>query len=106
MRFNNSIKKEPLKHYIDLWDRILEFHIINVGQGLMILLIFPDQTTMLFDCYIKNDTEEKILEYLNKYIPYRKNGQLEEEQWIDIFVNSHRDEDHYKGLKVLIVDSQ
>ena len=99
MRFNNSIKKEPLKHYIDLWDRILEFHIINVGQGLMILLIFPDQTTMLFDCYIKNDTEEKILEYLNKYIPYRKNGQLEEEQWIDIFVNSHRDEDHYKGLK-------
>ncbi|SPZ50684.1 DNA internalization-related competence protein ComEC/Rec2 [Sarcina ventriculi] len=99
MRFNNSIKKEPLKHYIDLWDRILEFHIINVGQGLMILLIFPDQTTMLFDCYIKNDTEEKILEYLNKYILYRKNGQLEEEQWIDIFVNSHRDEDHYKGLK-------
>ena len=34
----------------------------------MILLIFPYETTMLFDCYIKNDTEEKILEYLNKYI--------------------------------------
>lgn len=89
----------PLKYYINDNDSVLIFHVINVGQGLMVLIVFPDKTTMLFDCFLTNDTKEQILSDLSDYIPFRKNTNDHWEQWIDIFVNSHRDKDHYQGLK-------
>lgn len=93
--------KEPLSYYLKDGDKALQFHVIKVGQGLMILLIFPDKTTMLFDCFVTEDNEEYVMNYLKNYIPTRKNEESEE-QWIDIFVNSHRDKDHYQGLKKVV----
>lgn len=89
----------PLKFYIEEDEDALIFHVINIGQGLMILIVFPDQTTMLFDCYITEENTEYVLKYLEKNIPIRKDEKDKDVQYIDIFVNSHRDLDHYKGIK-------
>ena len=62
----------PLKFYIEEDEDALIFHVINIGQGLMILIVFPDQTTMLFDCYITEENTEYVLKYLEKNIPIRK----------------------------------
>ncbi len=76
------------------------FHLLNVGEGLMVLLIYPDQTTMLYDCNITQDNKNWIINYLKANIPLRYSKEEQKKtQWIDIFVNSHRDQDHYRGLK-------
>ena len=73
---------------------------LDVGEGLMVLLIFPDNTTMLFDCNVTNDNKEKVLHFLAEWIPKRHDSESKtESQWIDVFVNSHRDTDHFRGLK-------
>lgn len=89
----------PLSFYIDSEANHLHFHLLSVGEGLMFLLIFPDQTTMLFDSNVTSNDEDKVIDYLTEYIPVRYDYETRENaQWIDIFVNSHRDEDHYRGL--------
>ncbi len=89
---------EPLKWFVDESD--FRFYLINCGSGLMHLIIFPDNTVMLFDCNVTNENEEEIINFLDRHIPakYDKDAK-KEEKFIDIFVNSHRDEDHYRGLK-------
>lgn len=90
---------EPIGFYTISDDEPLLFHILNVGEGLMVLIVFPDETTMLFDCNVTSENEETILAYLRNNIPFRYDEEIDDSiQWIDIFVNSHRDEDHYKGL--------
>lgn len=60
---------------------------------------------MLFDCNVTDDNEHTILDYLSANIPFRVNPATgNTEQFIDIFVNSHRDEDHYRGLKKSILN--
>ena len=60
---------------------------------------------MLFDCNLVNDEEhsrrgkQSILDLFSKVIPLKNKTGLKQEQCIDIFVNSHRDTDHLKGLK-------
>lgn len=89
---------EPLKWFIDESD--FRFYLIDCGSGLMHLIIFPDNTVMLFDCNVTNDNETSIISFLDRHIPMKYNDDSEkEEKFIDIFVNSHRDEDHYRGLK-------
>lgn len=89
---------EPLKWFIDETD--FRFCLIDCGSGLMHLIIFPDNTVMLFDCNMTNDNEDRIINLLDKFIPLKYDDESEkEEKYIDIFVNSHRDEDHYRGLK-------
>ncbi len=89
---------KPLGYYTD--NTSLRFHVLDVGEGLMILIVFPNDKVMLFDCNVTDDNEEKILDYLSLNIPLRKNSDTGNvEQVIDVFVNSHRDEDHYRGLK-------
>ena len=61
---------------------------------------------MLYDCNLvedeeKNRNKEYILNLFEDVIPWRTNEDGEEDQWIDIFVNSHRDTDHLRGLKDL-----
>jgi len=90
---------KPLRYYTDSNAEPLTFHLINVGEGLMFLTIFPDETTFLFDCNITNENETFVLDYLGSNLPY----QFDKEsgsyiQQIDIFVNSHRDDDHLRGL--------
>lgn len=88
----------PLKYYCD--ENAFRFHVLEVGEGLMILIIFPDNKVMLFDCNVTEDNSESILSYLEDNIPYNYDTDLEEDaKIIHVFVNSHRDEDHYRGLK-------
>lgn len=68
------------------------FHFLNVGQGNMAIGIFPDGKILGYDCNITNENEAQVLAYLQKIMP--KNS-------IDIFVNSHRDADHMRGIKKL-----
>lgn len=89
---------EPLRWFVDEND--FRFYLISCGSGLMHLIIFPDNTVMLFDCNVTNDDEDTIISFLEKHIPLRFDAvSQKEEKYIDIFVNSHRDEDHYRGLK-------
>lgn len=91
---------QPLSFYCD--ENALRFHILNVGEGLMVLIIFPQDKVMLFDCNVTSETEDELLAYLGKTIPYTYNPDTQTtEQAINIFVNSHRDEDHYRGLKLV-----
>jgi beta-lactamase superfamily II metal-dependent hydrolase len=101
VEMNNFKTEQPFSYFITENDEALLFHVMNVGQGLMILLVFPDQTTMLFDCYLKKENEEAIIDYLGQSIPFREDETGNDSQWIDIFVNSHRDKDHYQGLKTV-----
>lgn len=90
--------KEPLKFIAD--EESLKFYLIDCGSGLMHLLVFPDDTVMLFDCNVTNEKEEEIIKFLEKHIPSKLNKDTnEDEKVIDIFVNSHRDIDHLRGLK-------
>ena len=89
----------PLAYYTDDCNDNLLFHLLDVGEGLMCLIIFPDESTMLFDCNVTKDNENEVIKYLEKQIPFRWDEEKEEQaQWIDVFVNSHRDDDHYRGL--------
>ncbi len=88
----------PLKYYCD--EKAFRFHMLEVGEGLMILIIFPDNEVMLFDCNVTEEDSEDILKYLDENIPYNYDEETEEyAKIIHVFVNSHRDEDHYRGLK-------
>lgn len=91
---------KPAGYYANTENEPLFFHLLNVSEGLMILVIFPDETTMLYDCNVRQGDKDRIIGYLGKHIPYRYDSEEgEESQWIDVFVNSHRDRDHYRGLK-------
>ena len=95
--------KEPFSFYGT--EEGLKFFLVDCGSGLTHLIIFPDDTVMLFDCNLVNDEEhsrrgkQSILDLFSKVIPLKNKTGLKQEQCIDIFVNSHRDTDHLKGLK-------
>ena len=66
----------------------------------MNLIIFPDDTVMLFDCNVTEEKEEELIKFLDRCIPKRYDSSKNEfVKEIDIFVNSHRDIDHLRGLK-------
>ena len=68
-------------------------HFINVGIGNMSLIHMPDSTTFLVDCNVTEENKEKVLGYLKKAMGGKKN--------INIFVNSHRDADHMRGIDLV-----
>jgi len=70
----------------------MEVHFIDVGQGNMILVQIPNSKIILVDCNITLDNEEYVLKYVEDQIGTSK---------IDIFINSHRDADHMRGIKKL-----
>lgn len=66
----------------------LQIHMIDVGQGDCILILFPDGKEMLIDCgyfYGGNTVKNETLSYLDKYIT---DGQ------IDYLMLTHCDSDH------------
>ena len=95
--------KEPLSFYKT--NDGIKFYLVNCGSGLTHLIIFPDDTVMLFDCNLIDDekhpdrNKDYILKLFSEVIPKKLDEQGNEFQPIDIFVNSHRDTDHLKGLK-------
>lgn len=74
----------------------ISIHFIDCGQGNMTLIVTPS-AVVLYDCRVTKEDEQRILGYLRTYIPFRENGG-EERQWIDWFICSHRDSDHFHGL--------
>jgi beta-lactamase superfamily II metal-dependent hydrolase len=71
----------------------MEIHILDVGCGSMNLIITPDNKVIFFDCNITNENKKDILAYVDKAIG--KNTK------IDVFINSHRDSDHFRGIREL-----
>lgn len=92
------MNREPLCYYED--ETSMRFYLINCGSGLMHLIIFPDDTVMLYDCNVTDDNYSRIIKELDEYICEKyysdENAYIKA---IDIFVNSHRDTDHLRGLK-------
>lgn len=66
-------------------------HFINVGQGNMTLLQLASGQTFLYDCNVTNENEDEVLGYVAKQVGWGKA--------IDVFVCSHRDADHMRGVK-------
>lgn len=95
--------KEPLLFYKN--NDGIKFYLVNCGAGLTHLIIFPNNIVMLFDCNLIQDEEhpnrnkDYILNFFKNVIPKKQDGYGNIFQPIDIFVNSHRDTDHLKGLK-------
>jgi len=71
---------------------MISFHFLNIGQGNMAVGIFPDNKVLVYDCNITNENEKYVSNYLAKIMPKTS---------IDVFVNSHRDADHMRGIKKL-----
>jgi beta-lactamase superfamily II metal-dependent hydrolase len=69
----------------------LVIHFIDVDCGNMTLVLFPNGTTYLYDCNLTDGNKGAILAYLRKAMGSRKR--------IDIFICSHRDADHMRGLR-------
>ncbi len=71
----------------------MEVHFIDVGCGDMTLILMPNGTTFIIDCNVTNDNKENVIKYLKKVMGTRTK--------IDVFVNTHRDADHMRGIKTL-----
>ncbi len=68
----------------------MEIHFINVGCGNMVLIITSTKK-VVYDCNITDDNEGRVLRYLRRVLASP----------IDIFVCSHRDADHMRGINTL-----
>ena len=67
-------------------------HLLNVGQGNMAIIILPNDFVLVCDCNITNENEEFVFAYLSRIMPRKSIG---------VFVNTHRDADHLRGIKKL-----
>ena len=65
-------------------------HFIDVGQGNMTLMQLADGSIFLYDCNVTDDHEDDVLGYVANQIGWHTN--------IDVFVCSHRDADHMRGV--------
>lgn len=70
-----------------------EIHFIDVGCGNMQLILLPDDSIFIYDCNITQDNEDDVLSYVKKVIGAGTK--------INVFINSHRDADHMRGIKKL-----
>lgn len=70
---------------------MVEVHFINVGCGNMVLMHLSAGTTMLYDCNVTDENAGDVLTYLGQA--------MGDKSHIDIFVCSHRDSDHMRGIK-------
>lgn len=68
-------------------------HVINVGQGNMVLLEASNGKYYLCDCNVTNDNENEVLEYLENVIGWGTK--------ISAFICTHRDADHIRGIKTI-----
>ncbi len=71
---------------------MINIHFLDVGQGNMVFCVFSDGKVLAYDCNITQENESKVFSYLKDIMP---------KNYIDVFVNSHRDADHMRGIKTL-----
>ena len=70
----------------------MDVHILDVGQGNMVTVVLPDNFVLVYDCNITTQNEPSVFSYLERTLP---------KGYVDLFVNSHRDADHMRGIKKL-----
>lgn len=75
----------------------MKVHFIDVGQGNMVLIQLPNSKNIVCDCNITNENEDRVWGYLQDHL----GGTLLTPKPIDIFINTHRDADHMRGIKKL-----
>lgn len=74
---------------------------LPVDNGNMILIKLSDNTTILYDMYIRekacndNDHTFDVLKYLKKHLGKDGKGR----PFVDVFILSHHDDDHIKGFQ-------
>lgn len=68
-----------------------EVHFMNVGQGNMTLLKLANGKIFLYDCNVTNANEVDVMDYMRR--------QIGTGTAIDVFICSHRDADHMRGIK-------
>lgn len=88
--------KRPLKYYCTESD--LRFYVLSVGEGSMSVVVFPNNYVLMIDCNVTEDNKDNILNYLNSILPTKLIDD-EEKKIIDCFANTHRDDDHIRGIK-------
>ncbi len=71
---------------------MINAYFVNVGQGNMVVVVFPDNFVVAYDCNITNANAREVFRFLGNFMPKRA---------IDVFVNSHREADHMRGLRRL-----
>ena len=70
-----------------------EINFFDIGCGNMQLILLPDGSIFMYDCNITEDNQDDVLAYVKKII----GGGTK----IKVFINSHRDADHMRGIKKL-----
>lgn len=70
-----------------------EIHFLDVGCGNMQIILLPDGSIFIYDCNVTADNEGDVLSYVKSVI----GGSTK----IRVFINSHRDADHMRGIKRL-----
>lgn len=70
----------------------MDIHFIDIGCGNMVL-IRTSTKIIFYDCNITDDNEGRVLRYLRRVLGLGSP--------IDIFICSHRDADHMRGIKSL-----
>ena len=68
-------------------------HFINVGQGNMALIETSNGKNIIVDCNLTNENERGVLNYLK--------GKIGPPTRTDLFICSHRDADHIRGIEKL-----
>lgn len=71
----------------------MEVHFIDVGCGNMTLIKMPDGSILCYDCNITDDNRAKVINYVDRVIGSGTK--------ISVFINSHRDADHMRGIQFL-----
>lgn len=74
----------------------MDVHILDVGFGNMAILLNPNGTIVVLDCNITAENKTSVLAYVRRIIG---------RQLIDVFINSHRDADHMRGIVDLHVQN-
>lgn len=71
----------------------MDIHFIDVGFGNMTFLVMPQGPVIFCDCNITDDNKDRVLTYVKSVIGPGKP--------ISVFITSHRDPDHMRGIKLL-----
>ncbi len=71
----------------------MEIHFVDVGIGNMTIVLMPEGTKLVCDCNITSDNRQRVMDYAKAVLGRGSS--------IDVFINSHRDADHMRGIKIL-----
>jgi len=71
----------------------MDVHFVDVGMGNMTILVLPEGSVFVVDCNITDTNQERVLRYVRNAVGA--------DTRIDVFIASHRDADHIRGIRTL-----